>query len=233
MNRPRIFLSLLILAGCGTVNSITLNPSPTALNPSAITWNGDQRDTEGFWCSIITYGLGPSFSAGDGQTLSGFEDFFDPGSGPFPCVVHSDDIYRGVVAFDLSQFNTIVSADLKFTVDASVTGAPPNFVGQNPAACNATTLGMASASDLRSFDNPVSLPPCGPSLDVGVSDQVRQWIAPPPATPLHPNFGFVIAGPKLSLPDNLPDDNNTNVTWYGNFQLTVLYDPMQNPRAPQ
>ena len=230
MNRLHISIALLILTGCGTVNSITLNPSPTALNPSAITWNGDHRDTKGFWCSIITYSLGPSFSAGDGQTLSGFEDLFDPGSGPFPCVVHADDIYRGVVAFDLSQFDTIVSADLKFSTDSSVTGAAPNFVGQNPPACNATTLGMASSSDLRSFDNLVSLPPCGPSLDVGVRDQVRQWLG---SLPAHPNFGFVIAGPKLSLPDDLPDDNNTNVTWYGNFQLTVLYDPSQNPRAPQ
>jgi hypothetical protein len=118
---------------------------------------------------------------------------------------------------------------LRRTVDSSIADGG-NLVGQNPPVCNATMLGMVSTGDLRSFDNLVSLPPCGPSLDLGVSDQVRQWIGPAPA---HPNFGFVIAGPKLDLPDNLPDDNNAAITWYGNFQLTVLYDPSQNPRAPQ
>jgi|SRR6516162_3918791 hypothetical protein len=229
MNHLLVAIFLLLLAGCSTVNSITLNLAPTGLNPFAITWNGEHRHTFGFWCGILTVGTGPSFSAGDGETLSGFEDLFDPGTDPFPCVVHAVNLYRGLVAFDLSQFDTIVSADLKFTVDSSI-ARNGELVGQNPPACNATTLGMVSTSDLRSFDNPVSLPPCGPSLDVGVSDQVRQWIGSPPG---HPNFGFVIAGPQLDIPDNLPDDNSAAITWYGNFQLNVLYDPSQNPRAPQ
>jgi hypothetical protein len=181
------------------------------------------------WCSLLTYGLLGPYSAGHDQTLSGFSDFFDPGSGLLPCVVHADTYYRGAVAFDLSQLDVIVSADLTFTVDSSIS-ANGDVVGQNPPACNATTLGMATGNEHYFFDSPVSLPPCGRSLDVGVSDQVRQWLG---TAPSRPNFGFIIAGPKIDFPDDLPDDNTAKVTWYGNFQLTVLYDPSQNPRAPQ
>jgi len=49
----------------------------------------------------------------------------------------------------------------------------------------------------------------------------------------HANFGFILAGPILDFPSSLPKDNNGNVTWYNDLQLQVIYNPAQNPRAPQ
>lgn len=189
----------------------------------------------GLWCSfsVPSNGLLVPYSAGDAQTLSGYSDFYYSGSGIFPCVQKADTYYRGIAVFDLSQFgSSIVSASLSFTVDQSIT---PNgeTVGQSPA-CNATTLGMGtmdptSPNNTPTFDNPVSLPPCGPPISVGVSESVRQWISNPPQ---HANFGFILAGSKIDSPDDLPDDNISNVTWYGNSRLAVVYNPSQNPGAP-
>ena len=46
-----------------------------------------------------------------------------------------------------------------------------------------------------------------PTYSIGVSDQVRQWLSGS-----HTNNGFIIAGPILNFPSNLPQDNNGNVT---------------------
>jgi hypothetical protein len=47
------------------------------------------------------------------------------------------------------------------------------------------------------------------------------------------NYGFILAGPKFSTDNNLPKDNNAQLSWYGGFRLVILYNPALNPRAPQ
>ena len=131
----------------------------------------------------------------------------------------------------MSQFDSVTSADFKFDVLNSL-AANGEVTSQNPPACYATTLGEGSGDwnggfGAMPFDNPHTLA-CGQTNDVGVSSQVRDWISNG-----HPNFGLIIAGPKLDFPNDLPEDNTANVSWYGNFQLVVLYNPAQNPRAPQ
>lgn len=62
-----------------------------------------------------------------------------------------------------------------------------------------------------------------------ISGQVRDWISK-----AHPNFGFVIGGPTGMIdPSNPPENNDAKVSWYGNIRLHVIYNPTQNPRAPQ
>ena len=227
MMRVLIALSvLLFLSGCP--------PTPVQLKTinlqwSQLSWNDAEDLYIGFWCdfSIQSNGLGPSYSSGSDNTLSGYEDFYDSGSGPFPCVQNGNIYYRGGFAFDLSQFDSVVAATLTFDVENSIS-ANGEVVGQIPPACNATTLGTATGTDYYYFDNPVSLPPCGPSYSIDVSSQVRDWI-----NQSHANYGFMLAGPKLDFPNNVDQDNSAKITWYTNFQLAVLYNPALNPRAPQ
>ena len=45
---------------------------------------------------------------------------------------------------------------------------------------------------------------------------------------------FVLAGPTgLVDLNNLPENNEGKLSWYGNFKLRIVYNPALNPRAPQ
>jgi hypothetical protein len=217
---------LLVLTACppGTrLNTVTL--SPIQVMPSF-----QEKWYVGTWCNfsgLIQPGTAPAFTAPSGQSTSGFADAYQRGSGPFPCVVRADQYFRGGPQFDVSIFKTDVLATLTFDVVASV-AANGDVAGQNPPACNATTLGMGTGTDFYNFDNPVAMPPCGQPQVVDVTAQTRSWVSH-----THGNFGFILAGPKIDFPNPLPDDNIANVSWYGNFKLVVRYNPVLNPGAPQ
>ena len=242
MKRASIAIALgLLLAGCPRT-PITLKT--VALSPSQINGSYQYWYSQNAWCSVplpgqglFLNGLGPE-PLGPGEVYSGFEDIYNKGADPFPCEEQQQTLYRGQVAFDLGQFDSIVDATLNFDVAQSLAenGGVNN---QIPPVSNATTLGMSTGTSSGSngpyfwnFDNPVSLPSCGPLIkpncSVDVSTQARAW-----ATNSHANFGFILTGPILDFPSNLPKDNNGNVSWYNDFQLKVIYNPAQNPRAPQ
>ncbi len=220
---------LLLLAACGVpLNTVTLSPSQ-------VRWAYQPASFTSFWCTAGDEpGTAPAFSAGPNETLAGFSDFYNPGLDPFACVVKEEQQYRGGPIFDLSQFDNITSATLSFNVERSILADKFTFQDQVPPACNATTLGMGTEDVPYNFDNPVQLPPCaGGPYSFDVSTQARDWTS---AQPPHGNFGFILAGPRLDFPSdlsNLPNDLLTSVSWYNNFQLTVLYNPALNPRAPQ
>jgi hypothetical protein len=173
-----------------------------------------------------------TFSPGTGQIIVGFDDWFSPGSDPFPCNVYRSFVFRAGVKFDLSQFNSIVAANLLFDTGNSISRQNGEVVGQSPPASFATTLGLAhntlgTDNDLVD-DDEASLAPTSGSLNVGVSSQVRDWL-----NGSHANNGFVIGGPLAVPTNNFPEDNNAQVSFYQNFRLQVLYNPAQNPNAPQ
>jgi hypothetical protein len=215
--------SLLLLNECTPVTLKTIS-----LSPHLLTQNKAHHDAFGFWCggTINVLGTAGSFSDGPNDVFSGYEDYYDGGSEPFPCVEKQQIFYRGGVAFDVSQFDTITAATLKFDVERSIS-RNGEVVSPVPPVCNATTLGMGIDSEFYDFDNAAALPPCAPSYSIGVSSQVRDWISQS-----HANFGLILAGPKLDISSDVPNDNSANVTWYDNFQLEIIYNPAQNPRAP-
>jgi hypothetical protein len=173
----------------------------------------------------------PARREGPGQVQVGFDNFFREGSGPFPCHDVRAVIFRGRVPFDLSQFDAIVAAQLKFDAQGSFRrdggGA---FISQLPPASYATTLGMATTppNSVLPFDTDATLPAL-PSIDVAVTSQVRDWVENG-----RTNFGFIIAGPVLTFdPNDPPKNNDARLSLYGNFRLVVTYVPEKNPRAPQ
>jgi hypothetical protein len=232
---------MLLLGGCPptpvTLKTITLYPS-------GLNWSSWEKDNTNAWCSIplpgqglFTQGLGPE-PVGPGQVDVGYEDIYESGSGPLACTYQQQRQYRAQVAFDLSQFDAVVSATLTFNIDLSLSedggiqqDAPPNSYG--------TTLGMSTGTiDIGDgpffwpYDNDVAFS-CTflfakPDCSVDATSQVNQW-----ANKSHANSGFIIAGPVLNFPGNLPSDNNGQVSWYSHFQLQVTYNPTANKRAPQ
>jgi hypothetical protein len=242
MNVKPTIIAILLVLPLGGCPSTPVTLKTVTLAPSNINSSWSYSYSSNIWCNVpggglFQNGLGPE-SVGPGEAYSGFEDIYNKGADPFPCIEQQQTLYRGQFAFDLSRFDFIVVATLNFNVASSI-AEDGGVNNQIPPVSNATTLGMSiGARDdgngpyYWDFDNPVSLPSCGilisPNCSLDVSTQARAW-----AAKTHANFGFVIAGPILDIPSSLPQDNNGNVSWYNAFQLVVLYNPALNPRAPQ
>ena len=230
---------LLLLSGCPptpvTLKTVTLSPS--GMWGSYEYWH--------VWCelsSLGTFGVAPP-PLPSRQINSGYYDiYYDAGGGPFACPEEWNFLLRSEVAFDLSRFDQIVNATLNFGLESS-TSAPlgPDDSGtiqDNPPQSYASTLGMSTGPTewggniYWDFDNPVPFPRCSQMMfepcSIDVTSQTKAWI-----NHSHTNFGFIIAGPILDFPSNISYDNGQNISWYGHFQLQVLYNPALNPRAPQ
>lgn len=172
------------------------------------------------------------FSPGPGQVMVGFDDFFRPGSDPFPCDDLRALVFRAGVMFDLTAFDRVSIVTLKFDTASSIDRSNGETIGRLPGRSFATTLGVGTQPFSSTFpdDNEVNLP-SGPTavVEVDVSAHVSDWV-----TKVRPNFGFVISGPRgLVDPGNPPKDNDAQLSFYQNFRLTVIYNPDLNPRAPQ
>lgn len=222
-------LLLVLCAACTplprtTIKTLELRPVNVATGKSGVI--GSQG-----WCLSAGNPPPSAFSAGPGQALVGFDNFFQPGSGPFPCDDIRAQIFRGGVLFDVSQFDVIANATLTFTTDASTSRTGGGAaVAQSPAMSHATTLGIATqAFTSHMLFNADAQLPAGPVTQMNVTSQVHEWI-----TNSRPNFGFVIAGPTDAVDhNNPPKNNNALVSLYSTFRLRIAYNPVQNPRAPQ
>lgn len=250
--RPWTVYARLACTAVGLLLGLTGCPNPamlktvTVMPTSTDGTNGGYQSqyNQNFWCKVplpgqgfFLNGLGPATLPG-GQVYSGYEDIFNSGPGPFPCQEEQQTLYRGHIQFDFSPWDVIVSATLNFNIAQSENATAGSL--EVPANSYASVLGMSTGQVNGSngpffwpYDNDTGFPSCIPSIikpdcTVGVSQQVRQWVSG-----AHQNFGFMFAGPILNLPQNPPQDNNAQLTWYSNFSIDVLYDPSKNPRAPQ
>jgi hypothetical protein len=187
------------------------------------------------------YGV-PNPKSAAGQTIVGFWDQYSGPAASVPsCVQKRETIYRGSVLFDLSKFDSIIEAHLGFDIG---TRDRQGGTGSGPP-CAATKLGMStgfkpSAQPTEGlyrwdFNNEVPLPsdckpptvePEGqPKFVIPVTSQVQAWVKNPRG-----NQGFILAGPRMAYNNDLPTDNDRNITIYGGFQLKILFDPKHNPR---
>ncbi len=222
-----IAFSMLTLAGCDKCDSVslkTIEPDPTDIQNQAPGSKGSQ----GVCFSEADPPLS-SFTAGPGQALVGFDNFYKHGTQPFPCDDFRAQVFRAAVLFDVKKFDSITSADLLFDTQNSIVRSNGETTGSSPPKSFANLLGMVtSQSDGIQFDNDVPLP-AGPSFAIGVSSQVRDWV-----DNSHTNLGFSLTGPTgLVDHNNIPENNDAKVSWYGNFRLRIVYNPKQNPDAPQ
>ncbi len=234
--RVLVAVLLIALTGCPPT-PITL--TCVVVSPTDVSYAYQYNHAWSWECDVPgplpTYGTGPG-QVSAGQTLVGWYDLYFPGAQPLPCNNAWQFIIRGHLQFDLRKFDTISDATLVYAVVQSQNQA--NGPPESPPQGYATILGMSTGQmDYGNgpiwwpYDNDVSLPTCRGNMftpcTVDVSYQANQW-----AQQNHSNFGFILAGPKLTLDSSVPQDNNAQETWYGNFSLRVLYNPALNPRAP-
>jgi hypothetical protein len=215
----------LLFFGCHPVTLKTLDLQPVDIKTGLTGIAGSHG-----WCFSAGNPPPSPFSAGAGEVLVGFDDYFKPGSNPFPCDDIRVAVFRGGVRFDVSQFDSIVSADFIFDVSRSIsrTGGGET-VGTVPGKSFATVLGLATQpfTSAMPYDDEASMP-TDSSIDLAVATQVRSWV-----DKSHGNFGFVIAGPRDFNPSSPAEDNDASLSFYRDFKLRIIYNPAQNPRAPQ
>jgi hypothetical protein len=216
-------LSLFVLAGCHPATLKTIDLPSTSFQVGR---NGFPA-AKGSCLSVGNPPLSP-FSPGAGEALVGFDDFFKPGAPPLPCDSIRVTVFRTGVLFDVTRFDSVAGASLLFDTSRSVVRTGGNET--DGATSVATVLGMGTMtfSSAMPYTNETALTPGSGPQNIGVSSQVRAWI-----THAQPNFGFVIAGPHDADQANPPSDNDAGVSFYTNFRLRILYNPAQNPRAPQ
>jgi hypothetical protein len=94
--------------GCPPVTLKTLD-----LNPSTTPATGNSGILGSIGYCLKAGNPPPStFSPGAGQMMVGFDNFFKAGTPPLPCNDVRAAIFRSGVMFDVSQFDSIVGADL-------------------------------------------------------------------------------------------------------------------------
>ena len=219
-----LILSTLLLAGCDQVSLKTLELQPIDI----VAKSAGAKGSKGV-CVAQADPPFSTFSAGPDQALVGFDNFYERGSAPLPCDDFRAQVFGSAIVFDPKDFYDIVSADFLFDTQSSVQRSNGETLGSSPPRSWATELGMATSHENSvEFDNAVPLP-FGPSFAIGVSDQVRKWI-----DDSHTNLGFSINGPTGPVDNNhIPENNDAKLSWYRNFRLRIVYNPKQNPNAPQ
>ena len=209
----------------GLVNFSTVNLPMTGYH-----WNYHfSHEWENATYCFYSRGLGPSFSPSGSQILVGFEDFWDPGTNPFPCWEKIDHAYRTAISFDMGPLagKKLWNATLTFTNQktvATIFGAPATCLSE-------IMLGnsdWSGATDLIQGDSYLDLP-TGTGVNVNnptvhitnstaykidVTDAVRSWL-----NGSRPNFGFVFRGPR----ENYAKDNDQCGSFFGDIKLTVEY----------
>ncbi len=228
--RPGLRAAAIVLA-----SSLLYGCPPMTLRTVVLTPTNEQTGTSGP-AGAIGYCTGPgsvpspAFSPRANQVLVGYDDYYRPGAQPLPCDHLRDSNFRADVMFDLSAFDQVAVATLSFDTVNSASRSNGETTSTNPPTSYATTLGVGTQPPSADFPdtNEASLPG-GPTISVAVGSQVSDWV-----TKKQANFGFVIWGPRGPVDSrNPPKDNNAQVSFYQNFRLTIVYNPVLNPRAPQ
>ena len=165
--------------------------------------------------------------------MVGFENYYDPGTKPFPCRLYRATVLRGVVQYPLEKYDSVLSAVLLFDTLHSVEGPTPyGMIGQRPGKSFATRIGVAADSSLGlpyfPLIDEVRLGSGSPFVEVDVTGHVARWLSG-----TRVNAGFLLANDSDPVPDAKPDNNDAQISWYGNFRLRLLYNVPDNPRTPQ
>ena len=218
-------LLVLLLSGCAPVmlKTVELQPLTTTTGTSG------ESGSFGF-CASQGKTPATTFSPAPAQMMVGYDDFFRAGTQPFACDDVRVSVFRGGVKFDLSQFDSIVKAELLLDTVKSVSRSDGKLISNPSSISYASQLCVATEifSSQMLCDNDVLLP-VGETIGVGVSNQVRDWVSM-----RRNNFGFVLGGPRPPFPAKSPPrDNDAKISWYNNFRLRITYKATLNPRAPQ
>jgi hypothetical protein len=216
-------LVIILLSACAPIKQIELRPQLVR------TGIGGFGVSEGVCLSV---GSAPplAFLPRFGEAMVGFDDYYDPGTNPFPCSTSRMAIYRSVVIFDLSQFDHIAAGSLTFFLSSSASRANGEFTRSIPGLNSVATAwgpGTQAPSNDLPYDYFGDLGP-GTNQKIPLDTALSEW-----SSHTRANFGIVLDAPRTVTPGDHPKDNDLQISWYDNFRLLITYNPKLNPRAPQ
>ncbi len=161
------------------------------------------------------YGADTERSVPAGTLLVGWDNSFDAGSQPFPCISKLDYAYRGGVRFDLSELQgfagiIIETATLSWQIDSAIV----RDASGNPTGA-ANCVGALMESTQSIFTQGAFLPALPYQGGQGdVTGLVQSWVMNG-----DPNFGFVLVG----LNESYNRTNAACVNVLSHFTLTITY----------
>src|SRR5260370_2139350 len=172
-------------------------------------------------CGLSARGLGASYGPRGGEIVVGYEHFFDAGTKPLPCQERIDHMYRGTVRFDVGDI-VAKAPPLHVFVKKATLNYKPTGDCPNQLLIAAEDWVKGSPADLVKVDLFAELGPCGIGNPAGcsfdVSTVVNNW-ATGAEHEGYANYGFVLRGNN----EINSEDNDTCITRYSNFSLTVTY----------
>ncbi len=175
---------------------------------------------------LDTAGLGEPFNLylKGAPVQVGYDNHYDPGTDPFPCWESADDVFRGVVAFDLSSplRTGIPSGAFVYSAKLKYHNFTPQLVWRDDGGLMALDVescarelrvATLSGDALSESDSYAILDDGGVDFNEDVTAPVRDWLD------TKSQGAFIFAGRDESFPGN----NNACVSRYGNFELDVNY----------
>ena len=173
------------------------------------------------YCTSSCFSSYREHSAPPGRLLVGADNFFEPGSGPFPSIVKLDYAYRGAVRFNLAEFRNLKQvvverASINWTIDSALvrTGnGDPSGVASGPDVTNC--VGALMEGKQSPFTEGAFLPAYPYRSGKGdVTDLVQDWVMNGVT-----NWGFVLVG----LDESYSRNNAACLNAISNITLTLTY----------
>lgn len=233
--KVQLLASLPVSAAVAMTMIVNRIPPPTAsgtFTPTGVVTRFQDGETynDAIYCGLSVRGIAGSLSPPPGAVDVGYENYWDPGSDPFPCWEGEDTFWRAGMQFDQGvlksyvQAHGLVTATLRFRMTGSqfsclarldqatqdMTDWVPDAGGVIPSdgAGMNIPVGMLANIDQWPFKESAD-----GHFEIDVTNMVRPWVTYADSV----GYGFVLVSGDESLPRN----NVSCTSVYTDFQLEL------------
>ena len=236
--KAQLLASLPVSAALAMTVIVNPNRPPTAPTPSGdfaptgvvTRFQDGEAYNNAIYCGLSVRGIAGSLNPPPGAVNVGYENYWDPGSDPFPCWEGEDTFWRAGLQFDQDllksyvQAHGLVTATLRFRM----TGSQFSCLARLDQATQDMTGWVPDAGGVILSDGAGMNIPVGPlasinqwpfkesadgHFEIDVTSMVRPWVTYADSV----GYGFVLVSGDESLPRN----NVSCTSVYTDFQLTL------------
>jgi len=233
--KAQLLASLPVSAAFAMTVVVNPNRPPTPVGDFAPTGvvtrfqNGEDYNGA-IYCGLSVRGFAGSLNPPPGAVNVGYENYWDPGSDPFPCWEGEDTFWRAGLQFDQDvlksyvQAHGLVTATLRFRMTGSqfsclarldqatqdMTGWVPDAGGVIPSDGAGMNIPVGPLASINQWPFKESV---DGHFEIDVTSMVRPWVAYADSV----GYGFVLVSGDESLPRN----NVSCTSVYTDFQLAL------------